>query len=84
MTDGGFCVDLESMWDDFESSVENCATMLRGDPDRMRVALVRWRTRRWTVRAVQLVPSESLFPSGCLIPASFSASASAIAPPFAR
>jgi hypothetical protein len=83
MTDRGFCIDLESMWDDYEQSVDNFVAMLASEAGRRRVGIDRWRARQWTVQPVQLVPSESLMPSDSLVPlsASYATSASAIAPP---
>lgn len=81
MTSGGFCIDLESMWDDFERSVESFVRLLTRDSQRRRVASERWRTQQWSVQPVSFVPSDSLFPSESLSPLSFGvASASTIAP----
>ena len=69
------CINLESMWDDFEASVEKAFRYLRTDSERQKIAVERWRSRLWTVRQLNLVP----------LPLSFSTSAAysatAMAPP---
>lgn len=59
----GLCIDLESMWDDYEQSVDAFVLSLSEDPDRRRVAIKRWRERQWTVEPIQLVTSDSLMTS---------------------
>jgi hypothetical protein len=51
--DGRLCIDLESMWADFESSVDHLIEYLRTTPDRRIVALKRWRESAWSVQAFQ-------------------------------
>jgi hypothetical protein len=70
LPDGGFCVDLESMWDDFEYSVDRFLAALSADERRRAEVLRRWRERSWTVRKLTLYPSERLFPSEKLAPGS--------------
>ena len=55
--DGTLCIDLESMWDDFEAAVDSFARRLRVDDERRAHAVERWRKRQWTVR--HLVVSEA-------------------------
>ncbi|MGZ8739940.1 MAG: hypothetical protein ACXWZ8_05035 [Gaiellaceae bacterium] len=52
MTGAGLCVDLESMWDDFEQSVNAFVGSLERDAKRRKVALERWSARQWTVQPV--------------------------------
>ncbi|HXZ56400.1 MAG TPA: hypothetical protein VEG40_02335 [Gaiellaceae bacterium] len=72
---GGFCVNLESMWDDFEYSVNRFLEDLAADKRRRGVVLRRWRERSWTVRKITLYPSERLFPSETLYPGTMNVSA---------
>jgi hypothetical protein len=65
---GGFSVNLESMWDDFEHSVDRFMDALQTDKRRRKIVLRRWRQRSWTVRRLPLYPSEQLFPSETLYP----------------
>ncbi len=74
---GGFCVNLESMWDDFEYSAARFLEALQADESRCEVVLRRWRERSWTVRPIPVAPSERLFPSPTLFPGSISASVAA-------
>jgi hypothetical protein len=52
--DGRLCIDLETMWADFESSVDHLIEYLRSTPDRRAVALKRWQESAWTVQAIQV------------------------------
>jgi hypothetical protein len=76
LPDGGFCVNLESMWDDFEDSVDRFVEALKGDESRRTEVMRRWRERSWTVKQFPLFPSDRLFPSPTLYPGSVSVSAS--------
>jgi hypothetical protein len=76
---GGFCVNLESMWDDFEYSVHRFIEALQADERRRRRVLRLWRERSWTVEPIPLVPHENLFPSPMLFPGAISASVTATA-----
>jgi hypothetical protein len=79
LPEGGFCVNLESMWDDFAHSVGRFMEALQADEPRRKVVLRRWRERSWTVRPIPLVPSDQLHPSPTLYPGNFSASVAASA-----
>jgi hypothetical protein len=68
LPEGGFCVNLESMWDDFEFSVDRFLEALQADERHRTEVLRRWRERSWTVRRIELHPSERLFPSETLYP----------------
>jgi hypothetical protein len=46
---GRLLIDLESMWDDFEQSVDNFIATLAADQRRRKVVLARFRDRVWTV-----------------------------------
>jgi hypothetical protein len=48
--DDVLCIDLESMCDDFEHSVDDFLAALKRDPVARVDVLGRWRTRGWTVR----------------------------------
>jgi hypothetical protein len=50
----GFVVNLESMWDDFNYSVDRLVETLDADDARRKVVLQRWRERSWTVRQIEL------------------------------
>ena len=50
------CINLESMWDDFEASVDSLMDLLDEDARRCAEALERWRARSWTVRPL-VVPT---------------------------
>ena len=65
---GGFCVNLESMWDDFEYSVDRFMGALQTDMRRRKTVLRRWHARSSTIRRLPLHPSEKLFPSKTLYP----------------
>jgi hypothetical protein len=70
-------IDLESMWGDFEKSLESFLHLLRVNPDRRRVVIDRWRRRGWTVQNVvysQIVPDRY-----ASVPASASVATSATA-----
>lgn len=74
LPEGGICIDLESMWDDFEHSVEAFVRALKADEPQRAAAMQRWRDRAWTIRELPLHPSENLFPGPTLYPGSFGAS----------
>ncbi|MEX2644660.1 MAG: hypothetical protein WD249_00190 [Gaiellaceae bacterium] len=77
---GTLCVNLESMWDDFERSVESFLSLLQRDAERRKVAVQRWQSRSWTVRPLAFAPV-----SGDLVrfttSAAHSVTATAIGPP---
>jgi hypothetical protein len=52
--DGTLCVDLESMWDDYEAMVASFLTLVERDPQRRAVAVWRWHERRWSVRRLSV------------------------------
>jgi hypothetical protein len=66
LPEGGFCVNLESIWDDFEHSVVRFMEALEADEPRRMEVLRRWRGRSWTIRDLALVPSDRLFPDPTL------------------
>lgn len=68
LSGGGLCVNLESMWDDFEYSVDRFMSALQSDTRKRKTALRRWRARSWTVERLPLHPSKGLFPSETLYP----------------
>ena len=74
---GRLLVDLESMWDDFEKSVESFIDSLAADPRRRRIVLDRYRKRVWTVQQFQPVRSAGL--SSDLADAAIAGSAAATA-----
>jgi hypothetical protein len=76
---GGFCVNLESMWDDFEDSVGRFIQALEANAPRGELALKRWRERSWTVRSLPVYPSAHTLPSPTLFPGAVSASVAASA-----
>jgi hypothetical protein len=45
-------IDLESMWEDFERSVESLMELLGSDDDRRGKTLEKWRRRQWSVQQV--------------------------------
>lgn len=49
-------LNLESMWADFEASLDRFVESLRSNPRRCRVILKRWRARTWVI--VQFAPNE--------------------------
>jgi len=73
---GTLCINLESMWLDFETSVERFLAALRDDDERRGEAVRRWRERSWTIRPLEVASH----PSGLTIATSTTQSASAIAP----
>lgn len=73
---GAFCVNLESMWDDFEDSADRFVEALQVDEKHCAEVLQRWRDRSRTVRRLPLRPSEGLHPSPTLYPGSVEVSAS--------
>lgn len=79
LPEGGFCVNLESMWDDFEHSVEAFVEALKTDERRRAMVMQRWRDRAWTIRDLPLYPSEQLYPSPTLYPGSYGASGTSAA-----
>lgn len=72
--DGSLCLNLESMWDDFDASVDSFIGLLGGDENRRARALDRWRKHSRTVRQLDLASPLSGF-----IPTV--ASATAMGPP---
>lgn len=53
---GALCIDLESMWDDFEHAVNQFVDALGADRRRAKVVLARYEKRRWTERPFMLLP----------------------------
>ena len=60
----GLCIDLESMWSDFETAVDHFLSSLRADSKRRRVVIERWKQREW--RVVSFVPAETVSQSASL------------------
>ena len=89
-TNLGLCINLESMWDDFEASVGRFVESLRDNDQLRERTLDRFRARRWTVERVTatvmvhppLVPNRVRGSYGELtsFPASASGTATAIVP----
>jgi len=57
---GALCIDLESMWDDFEHAVDRFIEALAANKRRAAVVRRRWRRRTWTVRPFMLQPQMPL------------------------
>lgn len=72
---GMLCINLESMWDDFEASVESFLTLLRRDEERRAEAVRRWRERSWTVRHFEFADSHRIYEFGFDTSAASSATA---------
>lgn len=51
------CINLESMCEDFEESVESFVHAMRADRPFRDAVIQRWRDRRWEVRPFVLPPS---------------------------
>lgn len=67
-------INLESMWDDFERSVDHFLRMLSTNPERQEAALAWWAKHQYSVQTVRLVHP---LPTSIESVASASASASA-------
>ena len=76
---GGLFINLESMWDDYEQSIESMIKTLAADDARREKSLEWWRGRRWAVQLVQ-VPPVYLGGIGAASAASVSFSETAIKP----
>ena len=63
---GRLCLNLESMWDEFEASVDHLVESLRSDAARRKVVLKRWRERRWRVETVWRVDPDRYSATGVL------------------
>lgn len=53
---GGLFINLESMWDDYEQSIDSMIKTLAADDARREESLEWWRGRRWAVQLVQVPP----------------------------
>lgn len=53
---GALCIDLESMWDDFEHGVNRFVQALRADKRRAKIVVARYEKRTWTERPFMLLP----------------------------
>jgi hypothetical protein len=89
MTELGLCVNLESMWDDFESSVDRFIGSLARNGDRRTRTLEFFDKTRWTVQAVEItVPTarviRRLGGSQIITPSVSAGSATTMAPMTAR
>ena len=58
--DGVLFINLESMWDDFEASVDSFIASLAVDPKRRKIVLARYQARAWTVQPFVPVRSAGL------------------------
>ena len=81
-TPASICVNLESMWDDFEASVESFVALLGQDDVRCAEAVTRWRARSWTIRQLTSGPTAHLPVLSYSTSATFSASAAGPLPPY--
>jgi hypothetical protein len=45
-------INLESMWEDFERSVESLITLVSSGDERRRRTLESWRQRQWSVQEI--------------------------------
>lgn len=54
---GGLYVNLESMWDDFEESVDSMVALLAADPERRSRSIEWWASRQWSVQLFTLLPA---------------------------
>lgn len=61
---GDLCIDLESMWDDFEGAVARFLQSLDSDPARLAVVLRRWRKQAWAVRPFSAGLQRVVLPGG--------------------
>ena len=61
---GTLCVNLESMWDDFEQAVASFVRLLERDEPRRVEAINRWRKRAWTVRRLVVQPEHRIYEFG--------------------
>jgi len=76
---GGLFINLESMWDDYEQSIDSMIKTLAADDAGREKSLEWWRGRRWAVQLVQ-VPPIYLGGIGAASAASVSFSETAIKP----
>jgi hypothetical protein len=79
LTGAGLFINLESMWDDYEQSIDSMISMLDADDARRAKSLEWWRGRRWTVQVVH-VPAVYLGGTGAASAASVSFSETTIKP----
>ena len=56
VSSGALFVNLENMWDDYESSLDSMIHALEADPDRRAKSVEWWNARRWSVQLVQVPP----------------------------
>jgi hypothetical protein len=76
MTDLGLCINLESMWNDFELSVDRFVDALGRDEAHRQTTLAFLDKTRWIVRPVAIpVPRPVTALQGVLVPASVAATA---------
>jgi hypothetical protein len=52
------CIDLESMRDDFEHTVDRLIDAMRSDDELKKHVLESWRNRTWTVRPFSIAPQQ--------------------------
>jgi hypothetical protein len=76
---GGLFINLESMWDDYEQSIDSMIKTLAADDAGREKSVEGWRGRRWAVQLVQ-VPPIYLGGIGAASAASVSFSETAIKP----
>jgi hypothetical protein len=75
VTSHGLYLNLESLWADYVTSVENFAAMLDADAARRKVALERWRKLQWSV---EMVTVPTTLPVALPTPLGYSASAASV------
>jgi hypothetical protein len=86
LPDETLCVNLESMWDDFEASADSFVTLLRADDVRRAQAVERWRKRQWVVREIKIpiarvTAAASMSSSRVIMPPTRTVSGGAAPPP---
>lgn len=57
---GSLCIDLESMWTDFETAIDNLIAKMQGDAGLEKKVLTRWQARTWTVQPFSLVQQQPI------------------------
>lgn len=79
-SNGRLIIDLDDMWDDFESGVDRFVDSLRGDRARRRVVLDRFGKQEWTVVEIPVGfgGAQAVSANSVSVPASFSQSATVL------
>lgn len=81
---GGLFINLESMWDDFEKSVESFIAMLGREPQRRVAALEYWATRQYSVQGVAFAPAVATASLATSMTVASASGANLTQPPTAR